>query len=398
MKRVVIIFATVLLTVSTLFTLKVSAQTPDKMSYQAVIRNSSDALVKSATVGMQISILQGSADGTAIYIETQAPATNSNGLISIEIGGGTVVYGNFSTIDWPAGPYFLKTETDPGGGTSYSITGVSQLMSVPYALHAKTAESISGEIEETDPVFNTSVAAGISETDTANWNKTPDTVTGNESIFDGWDKDVSDDFNGRYSSLRGEPTQLGEFTNDVGFITNVDETDPEFTASIAHGINGADTAYWNSKQNDLGNHIATQNINLNGYSISNDGTNEGISISSTSGDVTTSNDLKVTGEVNRPSTGSANMIPIAYGNVASDGSVNSGSGNISTVWSSTNSRYEITISDESYSYSTYITMVTPITGGISTTTSSVSGKLLVKIFDASGNQVQGIFQFVTFKP
>ena len=121
------------------------AQSPQKMSYQAVIRDLSNNLIKEQPVGIKISILQGSVSGTVVYTETQSPTTNSNGLVSIEIGGGA----GFSTINWTNGPYFIKTETDPTGGTSYSITGVSQLLSVTYALHAKTAESIT----ETDPVF-----------------------------------------------------------------------------------------------------------------------------------------------------------------------------------------------------------------------------------------------------
>src|SRR5690554_3183604 len=117
------------------------AQSPEKMSYQAVIRNSSEALVTNTTVGMQISILQGSASGTAVYVETQSPTTNANGLISIKIGDGTVQSGDFTNIEWANGPYFIKTETDPAGGTDYTITGTSQLLSVPYALHAKTADN-----------------------------------------------------------------------------------------------------------------------------------------------------------------------------------------------------------------------------------------------------------------
>ncbi|MBN2164782.1 MAG: DUF1566 domain-containing protein [Marinilabiliaceae bacterium] len=114
------------------------------MSYQAVVRNSSDALVTNTQIGMQISILQGSASGTVVYTETQTPTTNANGLVSIEIGGSAA----FDAIDWSAGSYFIKTETDPAGGTNYSITGTSQLLSVPYALHAKTAETLTGGITE----------------------------------------------------------------------------------------------------------------------------------------------------------------------------------------------------------------------------------------------------------
>ena len=97
---------------------------------------------------MQISVLQTTVGGTAVYVETHTPITNANGLVSIEIGTGSVVSGDFSAIDWSAEPYFIKTETDPTGGTSYTITGTSELLSVPYALHAKTATSLSNEITE----------------------------------------------------------------------------------------------------------------------------------------------------------------------------------------------------------------------------------------------------------
>ncbi len=111
------------------------AQAPQKMSYQAVIRNSTNALVRSSLVGMRISILQGSSSGTPVYVETQTRTTNVNGLVSLEIGTGTVVTGSFAMINWAVGPYFIKTETDPAGGTSYAIVGTNQLMSVPYALY-----------------------------------------------------------------------------------------------------------------------------------------------------------------------------------------------------------------------------------------------------------------------
>ena len=119
-----------------LLTLSSFAQAPEKMSYQAVIRDASNALVTNQQVGMQISILQGS---TAVYEETQTPTSNTNGLVTLEIGTGTIVSGIFSSIDWSADTYFIKIETDPAGGTNYTITGTSQLLSVPYALHAKTA-------------------------------------------------------------------------------------------------------------------------------------------------------------------------------------------------------------------------------------------------------------------
>ena len=96
-------------------TAAVFAQAPQKMSYQAVIRNASNGLVANQPVSMRISILQGSATGTPVYVETQNPTTNANGLSSLEIGSGAVVSGSFSSIDWANGPYFIKSETDPSG-------------------------------------------------------------------------------------------------------------------------------------------------------------------------------------------------------------------------------------------------------------------------------------------
>jgi len=138
MKKIFTLLAAVLMTANVL------AQAPQSMSYQAVIRNSSNALVASTQVGMKISILQATSTGTAVYVETQTPTTDANGLVSLAIGGGTATTGTFAGVDWSAGPYFIKTETDPVGGTSYSITGVSQLLSVPYALNAGSITNAKG--------------------------------------------------------------------------------------------------------------------------------------------------------------------------------------------------------------------------------------------------------------
>ena len=122
-----------------LLTLSVFAQAPQKMSFQAVIRNNSNALITSTLVGMKISVLQGSPTGTVAYSETQSPTTNANGLVSLQIGSGIVVSGTFTAINWATGPYFIKTETDPTGGSAYSIMGTSELTSVPYALFSANA-------------------------------------------------------------------------------------------------------------------------------------------------------------------------------------------------------------------------------------------------------------------
>lgn len=118
------------------------AQVPQKMSYQAIVRDATNTPIISSVVGIKISILQTSASGVVAYSETQTATTNANGLVSIEIGTGTVVNGNFATIDWSTGVYFIKTEIDPTGGNAYTISVSSQLLAVPYALYAQKAGSV----------------------------------------------------------------------------------------------------------------------------------------------------------------------------------------------------------------------------------------------------------------
>lgn len=113
-----------------------AAQSPQKMSYQSVIRDGDDKLVVEQVVGVRISLLQGSPGGTEVYAETHAISTNANGLATLQIGSGNVVSGAMDQINWGDGPFYIKTSTDPDGGTDYTITGTSELLSVPYALYA----------------------------------------------------------------------------------------------------------------------------------------------------------------------------------------------------------------------------------------------------------------------
>ena len=112
------------------------AQVPQQISYQSRIRDGNNVVVASSPIGIKISLLQGTATGPAVYVETHSKTTNANGLVSLEIGTGTVLSGSFASIDWANGPYLIQTETDPTGGVNYSIPVVMALNSVPYALFA----------------------------------------------------------------------------------------------------------------------------------------------------------------------------------------------------------------------------------------------------------------------
>ena len=116
------------------------AQAPNKMSFQTVVRNSQGKLVLNKSIGVRISILQFTSTGTAVYAETHSKTSNVNGLLTLEVGAGSVATGVFSTIDWSHGPYYIKTERDVNGGTNYTISGVTEFVSVPYAMNSKSAQ------------------------------------------------------------------------------------------------------------------------------------------------------------------------------------------------------------------------------------------------------------------
>ncbi|SHH12392.1 hypothetical protein SAMN05444372_11624 [Flavobacterium micromati] len=143
--------------------IKLSAQSPEKVSYQAIIRAQDNSLLLNSNVSLKIIIHQGAANGTAIYQESHSVTSNNNGLVSLEIGTGKNVTGNFSTIPWQNGSYFIETQVDIAGGTNYNIIGITQLLSVPYALHSKTADRLVGST-----TTNTAKAAIISFTTSRN--------------------------------------------------------------------------------------------------------------------------------------------------------------------------------------------------------------------------------------
>ena len=236
------------------------AQAPEKFSYQAVVRNASNALVTNAPVSVRVSILQGSANGSAVYVETLTATTNANGLLTIEIGGGTVQQGVFADIDWANGPFFLKTETDPNGGSDYSVTSTQQLLSVPYALYSKEAgNGFSGDYNDLTnrPQIPQSVGELTNDANYITINDIPDipTVPTNVSAFNndaGYItlEQVPAQVNADWNAMEGAaeilnkpaiptvPTDVSAFTNDAGYLTSYTETDPQFNA-------------WDKNYNDL---------------------------------------------------------------------------------------------------------------------------------------------------
>ena len=119
------------------------AQAPQKMSYQSVVRNAANQIVANQSIGVKISIVEGSLTGTTVYAETHTTTTNANGLFTLEAGGGTPTIGTFATINWGNGSHYIKSEIDLTGGTNYSLSGTMELLSVPYALYSEKSGNAS---------------------------------------------------------------------------------------------------------------------------------------------------------------------------------------------------------------------------------------------------------------
>jgi hypothetical protein len=233
------------------------AQTPQKMSYQAIIRNNSGQLVTSHVVGIKISILQGSASGTVVSTETQTPTTNVNGLISIEIGGST----GFNAINWASGSYFIKTETDPTGGTNYSIVGTSQLLAVPYALHAKTVEIDNVNDADADPA-NEIQALSISGTNLT-LSKGGGTVTLPPSGGgDNWGTQVVK----TNASITGQGTDSSPLSVVSSVLSPAWTNILNIPAGFADGVDNVDDA-----DHDITNEIQVLSISGSNLSLSNGG-------------------------------------------------------------------------------------------------------------------------------
>ncbi|MFN6021520.1 MAG: hypothetical protein ACK49F_14180, partial [Bacteroidota bacterium] len=237
-------------------------QAPDLISYQAIIRNSNNELVSNVSVGTRISILRGSAADVLLYQEEHNVKTNLNGLIYLNIGSGAPLVGTMSGIDWSKGPFYVKSETDPTGGKNYTLVVVSQLLSVPFSIYAKSAEKVTGPLTELDPLFNASISKGITAVDTAYWNKKLSSFMESDPLFNasvakGITAADTALWNSESDPLFSVSISNGITAVDTAYwnkkLSSFTESDPLFNASIAKGITAADTALWNSEYDPLFN-------------------------------------------------------------------------------------------------------------------------------------------------
>ncbi|MCT4582210.1 MAG: hypothetical protein N4A35_12430 [Flavobacteriales bacterium] len=328
------------------FYTKLVAQTPEGINYQAVLRDVSGSLMVNQNVDVIFSVSQSSVGGTVVYRETQALVTNAYGGFSAVIGHGVATSGIFASIDWSVDEYFLTVNVDGND------VGSSQLMSVPYALHAKTAEQVKNSIWKTK-------------------NSNGDYYTMGKSVVIG-----DSSAHAQVFTVRTERLSAGEmmdFRVDTMFVGN----------DILNLETGVETP----------NNSQFIECNKGGlkFSVNTDG-----SVYSKK-QIKTDSSLIVNDEVNRSNTGSANLIPIAYGNVDDSGTINSGTGNFSVTKNSIGN-YSISIVGESFFYPNYsvsLSIVSSVAGFISV--SSSGGNMIVLTKDISGAAADKNFSFIVYK-
>jgi len=109
---------------------------PQAFNYQAIAYGPTGSPVKTKPIALRLSILDGGPAGTVAYQERQTATTDASGLVSLQIGNGTVLSGTFANIVWAKGVFYLKAEIDTNAGTNYLAVGTAQFLSVPYAMYA----------------------------------------------------------------------------------------------------------------------------------------------------------------------------------------------------------------------------------------------------------------------
>jgi hypothetical protein len=160
MKKLIVLFCL-------LVTSAIKAQAPQYLNYQGIARDAGGTIITTA-IGVKFEILQGSASGTVVYDETNTITPSSAGIFTTAIGSGAPGIGTFSAINWANGPYFIRVNIDPAGGTSYSTVGTSQLLSVPYALYAETAGNAPNFIAGNGITINSGTITNSSPNQTVN--------------------------------------------------------------------------------------------------------------------------------------------------------------------------------------------------------------------------------------
>jgi len=365
------------------------SQVPDAFNYQAVIRNSSGEVIADQDVSFRISILEDSGSGTPVYTETHSATTNKFGLVNLHIGDGNVVDGDFQLTEWGAAPHFIKIEFDTEGGASYIHMGTSQLLSVPYAVHAQTVENDEVEDADADPsneLQTLSVSDHELSISDGNSVTLPDEGSlwmqnGSEIYFDDHVGIGTDNPNFEldiYDNSTAAFARIASGANNASLI--IERSGPSNMSGIIHKT-GPSNTFYAGLLGSSSYKISTDNPNLQGLEVKNNG------------------DVLLSDELNSARTGEANMMPFAYGHISDDGTNQGSTSNVEAVTKLATGQYKVEIPDLGTVYTAIVTPnrgVAYLTGVVASRTDTF---FTVNIWDTKNDRYEdGGFSFVIYKP
>ncbi len=334
------------------------AQIPQGINYQATIRDASGNLMQNQSVDFIFSLRESTASGTVVYSETQTLTTNNYGGVAAVIGQGTPTLGSFSSLSWQ-NKHFLNVNADGND------LGTSQFQSVPYALYANEADYAH---DATDAEY-ADVAGEISN---PVWKK----KQSNGSVF-----------------ITETPVIIGDSMLDA---QNLTVSIPKLTFQPELVDLKVDSL--SSNRDVLNIYVGNNSVDNGQFIECNKGSSTNFKVN-VDGSVETKSRMKIDGELNNATTGTANLIPIAYGLIGYSGGVfsSASTSNVSCVKTAIGV-YEITIANENLT-STNCIAITTITGlSPAMAIESISaGKLIVHTWHSDGNATSRGFQFVVYK-
>jgi hypothetical protein len=201
---------------------------PVGMNYQSVIRSADGLLVQNQPIGVQVSVLKKTAMGITVFQERHFVNTNMNGLCALHIGDGTLISGSIDDIDWGCGDdYYIKTEIDLRGGSTYTQEYTTQVLSVPYAFHSATAGAVDG--------VDFSVFARQQDLFSGMYSD----LTGAPLRLSYFENDLNlPFFSGNYNDLTDRPLYLSYFENDMHYLL---EEDLDYFSGLYEDLTGCPT-------------------------------------------------------------------------------------------------------------------------------------------------------------
>lgn len=436
-KSIIIIFILALHITSIL------AQIPQGIKYQAVLRDNQGQIIANQNVSLRLSIIPEEISNESAYTEIQSIETNMHGIINLTIGNG-VSSDDFSQIPWSSGSCFIKIEVDPLNGNEFIEMGITQLLTVPYSFYSQSADSAI-HFAETDPLYQNSLAAEITENDTSLWNNKLDTEIDGDTLNEIQFLNLSNDTlflsNSNYVVLQEQIAQIWQdnestiYTTDknIGIGTDTANFKLDVTGTIAIRENTNKLKLIsNSEYNwlDIGNDslfyiksdaLVNDSIKPISLKIEEDDvvfvdTNKNVGIGTNTPDakLDVKGDIKISG--GNPGTGKvltsdelgnaswqnpANLVisPIVIANISSAGTLNSGTDNISVLFNSTYTRYTVSIDNEFYNSTDYIVQVQNLSNiAKSFIAEGFAGQLAITFYDESDNPIQADFNLIIYKP